>query len=94
MESIYSMKFWMDLAGWLGASLFLVSYGLLILKRWKSNQTKYHLCNVFGAILLCMNTWYDGSYPSVAINLVWGMIAIHGYRIDREVTRLKAGFQS
>ncbi|MFC3417843.1 CBU_0592 family membrane protein [Algoriphagus hitonicola] len=74
------MKIWMDLLGWLGAFCFLVSYGLLIGGKWKSNDLKYHLANVLGAVLLCINTWYDSSFPSVMINAIWGLIAVYGIK--------------
>lgn len=83
------MKIWIDLAGWLGAALFLISYGLLVSKRWRSDQARFHLANFLGALLICLNTWYDSSFPSVFINGVWGMIALYGLKKDR--SKVKAG---
>ncbi|WP_297337571.1 hypothetical protein [Algoriphagus sp.] len=74
------MKVWMDFIGWLGAICFLVSYGLLISGKWKPDDLKYHLANVLGAVLLCINTWYDSSFPSVMINAIWGLIAVYGIK--------------
>ncbi|WP_439487443.1 CBU_0592 family membrane protein [Algoriphagus sp.] len=77
------MKFWMDSAGWLGATLFLVSYALLVAGKWKPDQKRYHLANLFGAVLVCLNTWYDSSFPSVFVNGIWGMIAVYGMLHDK-----------
>lgn len=81
------MKFWMDSAGWLGAALFLVSYALLVSGKWKSDQKRYHLANLFGAVLVCLNTWYDSSFPSVFVNGIWGMIAVYGMLHDKSLKK-------
>lgn len=78
------MKFWMDSFGWLGALCFLVSYFLLITKKWESTSFKYHIANILGAVLLVFNTIHDASFPSVFINGCWGLIAIYGLIEDRE----------
>ncbi|RZK42393.1 MAG: hypothetical protein EOO90_07195 [Pedobacter sp.] len=57
-----------DGLGWLGALLFLISYFLLVTKRWASTSFKFHLFNVFGGLFLSMSTLYDGSYPATFIN--------------------------
>ncbi|MCH7410325.1 hypothetical protein MM239_13035 [Belliella sp. DSM 111904] len=76
------VKFWMDSLGWLGALCFLISYFLLITKKWKSNSMRYHFANLLGAILLVVNTYYDASFPSVFINGAWGIIALLGMKMD------------
>lgn len=81
------MKMWIDLLGWVGAALFLISYGLLVGKKWRSNEARYHLANILGAILICINTWFDASYPSVFINGVWGAIAFYGLINDRKKSK-------
>ncbi|MCH7412082.1 hypothetical protein MM213_01195 [Belliella sp. R4-6] len=78
------MKFWMDSFGWLGALCFLVSYFLLITKKWESTSYKYHISNILGAVFLVLNTLHDASFPSVFINACWGAIAVYGMMVDRK----------
>lgn len=77
-----TVKLITDLAGWLGAFCFLVSYFLLITKVWKSTSVIYHLFNILGGLLLTVNTLYDVSYPSAFINFTWALIAFYGLYSD------------
>jgi hypothetical protein len=79
------LKFWMDGLGWLGAFCFLVSYYLMVIKKWKPTSFKYHFANLLGAVLLVVNTLYDSSFPSVFINGCWVGIALLGIVIDRKL---------
>lgn len=76
------LKFWMDSLGWIGAICFLVSYYLLVTKKWKSTSMKYHLANLMGALFLVVNTLHDASFPSVFINGSWAGIALMGMWTD------------
>ena len=77
-----AVKMITDLAGWLGALCFLISYFLLIAKIWKSTSVVYHSFNILGGLLLTINTLYDLSYPSAFINLTWAFIAFYGLYTD------------
>ena len=68
-----------DTLGWIGALLFLISYFLLISKRWLATSFAFHICNILGGVLLSASTLYDASYPATFVNLAWAMIA--GYEM-------------
>ncbi len=76
------LKFLSDVLGWIGALLFLISYLLLILKRWKPTSIIYHVFNIAAGIFTGISAWYDFSFPSAFINLVWAAIAIFGLYSD------------
>ncbi|MFD2874239.1 hypothetical protein ACFS5N_17285 [Mucilaginibacter ximonensis] len=69
--------------GWLGVLLFLVSYLLLIAKKWKSTSYAYHVCNLLGGFLLGCNAYIDRSFASAFINILWGFIAVYGIYTDK-----------
>lgn len=61
--------------GWIGAFLFVIAYWLLATDKLKVNKPTYHWLNVLGAILLVINAIAIADYPTVAVNLIWGIIA-------------------
>lgn len=75
-------KILFDTIGWLGALLFLVSYFLLIIKKWKSTSIAFHISNILGGVLVGVSALYDHSYPSAFINFAWALIALYGFYTD------------
>ncbi|MBE9586590.1 hypothetical protein IM792_19230 [Mucilaginibacter sp. JRF] len=71
-----------DVLGWLGALLFLVSYFLLIIKKWRPTSVAFHLANILGGLFVGASALYDHSYPAAFLNFVWGAIAIYGMYTD------------
>lgn len=69
--------------GWLGVLLFLISYYLLIIKKWESTSYAYHIFNLLGGLLLGINCYVDQSYASAFINIIWGFIALYGMYHDQ-----------
>lgn len=72
-----------DTIGWIGALLFLISYFLLISKRWLATSFAFHLCNILGGVLLSASTLYNASYPATFVNLAWAIIAGYGMYNDQ-----------
>lgn len=72
-----------DVLGWFGALLFLISYFLLIIKKWKPTSMSFHTGNILGGFLVGVSALYDDSYPSAFINLAWALIAIYGVYTDK-----------
>ena len=64
-----------NLIGWVGAALVLIAYGLISTKWMEGNSVSYQALNVSGAILLVINSYYLGAYPSVGVNAAWVGIA-------------------
>jgi hypothetical protein len=68
-------KFEADAAGWLGAALLLIAYGLVSFKKMRPDSVIYQLMNAVGSALLIVNTGYYRAYPSAFVNVVWIIIA-------------------
>lgn len=66
-----------DLAGWLGVAGLLTAYVLVSTKRLAGDSTVYQLLNFTGGLLLIVNSFYYGAYPSVGVNVAWIGIAAY-----------------
>lgn len=75
-------KILFDVLGWLGAFLFLISYFLLIIKKWKPTSVAFHITNIMGGVFVGASALYDHSFPSAFINVAWAFIAIYGLYSD------------
>jgi hypothetical protein len=65
-----------DAGGWIGVALLLIAYTLVSMRRLAGDSTIYQLLNVAGSILLIINSFFYGAYPSVGINAAWIAIAL------------------
>ena len=65
-----------DVAGWIGGTLLLIAYALVSTRRLAGDSTIYQLLNVVGSVLLIINSFFYGAYPSVGINIAWIAIAL------------------
>jgi hypothetical protein len=65
-----------SLFGWIGMVLLMLAYFLLSKKKLKSNYVLYHLLNLFGATGIIASTLVTQSWPAMALNIVWAIIAI------------------
>ncbi len=71
------MKLTVDVIGWIAAGAVLAAYVLVSTGKVKSASYSYQGLNLVGGIGLAVNTGYYMSYPSTALNVVWGLIAIY-----------------
>ena len=60
-----------DVLGWAGAASLLLAYGLTSAGRLPSEEARFQLLNLFGALALTANSAYHGAWPSAALNIVW-----------------------
>jgi hypothetical protein len=65
-----------NILGWTGAALLLLAYWLVSTKRAEGDSFLYQFLNISGALLLIINSWYFGAYPSVGVNVAWTGIAL------------------
>ena len=65
-----------DVGGWIGVALLLIAYALVSTRRLAGDSTIYQLLNVAGSVLLIINSFFYGAYPSVGINIAWIAIAL------------------
>lgn len=80
----------LTLAGWIGAVLSLLAYGLLILERLSGSGLWFNAMNMIGSVFLVGSAIAAGAFPNVLINLVWlatGFYAVvtHGRRRRRNL---------
>jgi hypothetical protein len=73
-----------EVAGWAGAVLILLAYGLLSAGRLTGQSLAYQVMNIAGAAGFVINGWWHGAMPSAVLNVLWLMIgAIASWRIIR-----------
>lgn len=72
------MSVWIDVLGWIGATLVVGAYGLLTARRLSGSGTPYQAANLVGAAFLLLNGAYHGAWPSAGLNTVWCGIGIVG----------------
>jgi hypothetical protein len=65
-----------QIVGWIGTFLIVLAYYLVSSKRLEGTNKLYQLMNLFGAIGLGINVLYQQAWPSVALQTVWGAIAV------------------
>jgi hypothetical protein len=71
------MDFLINIIGWAGVALLIIAYWLVSTKRCQGNSILYQMLNILGALLLIINSFYFGAYPSVGVNIVWVGIALY-----------------
>ncbi len=62
--------------GWLGTALIFGAYLLNSLKKVDSDSRAYQLMNLLGAAALGVNVYVQRAWPALALEFVWGGIAI------------------
>jgi len=65
-----------SILGWTGVALLLLAYALVSSKWYAGDSVLYQSLNILGALLLIINSFYFGAYPSVGVNVAWVGIAI------------------
>jgi hypothetical protein len=64
-----------EIGGWIGAAVLLTAYFLVSRGLVKPQGVVFQGLNLGASLLLLMNTWVNGAYPSAFVNLVWMGIA-------------------
>ncbi len=75
-----------DIAGWIGAVVYLIAYALVSSQKTEGNSISYQVLNLIGGILLIINSTYYKAFPSVGVNIVWIGIAIYTLAAKRKST--------
>ena len=63
--------------GWIGTVLIVGAYWLNSTKRVESTSVVYQLMNLFCAIGVFFNVFHQAAWPAVALQVIWGIIALH-----------------
>ncbi len=70
------METLIQIIGWVGAFLVVLAYILVSTKKVSGDSKPYQMLNLFGAIGVGVNVFHQKAWPALAIQLVWGVIAI------------------
>lgn len=76
-----------EIAGWLGAVLYVSAYLLLTAGKLKADSFLYHFLNILGAVCLIINAFHFSDYPNVVTNLLWlgiGIVAVIALGVRRK----------
>lgn len=75
-----TLKTFVAIAGWGAALLILGAYCLLSFGKLQPRSWVYQLMNIVGAAGFIINCSYNNAWPSVALNVVWLLIAVYALR--------------
>ena len=67
-----------EIVGWIGMILILVAYWLVSIRKITPTSNIYQFLNLLGAGFVIVNVAFHGALPSVALNIVWFLIALFG----------------
>lgn len=70
------MELLIQIAGWVGTFLIVFAYYLISYKKIDSSSKAYQGMNLLGAIGVGINVFHQEAWPAVALQVVWGIIAI------------------
>ena len=70
------MEIFVQVVGWIGAFLVVLAYFLVSYKKVQGDSRVYQLMNLIGAVGVGINASHQEAWPSFAIQIVWGIIAI------------------
>ena len=65
-----------QIVGWVGTFLIVLAYFLVSYKKVDGSNKYYQLINLFGAVGVGINVFYQHAWPALALQIVWGIIAI------------------
>ncbi len=70
------MDILIEILGWVGMVLIVTAYYLVSNKDIKGSSRAYQLLNLFGAIFVGVNVYYNMAWSSLALQMIWAVIAI------------------
>lgn len=77
----------MQIAGWAGTFLIILAYFLVSYKKIDAGSRIYQLINLLGAIGVGVNVFYQQAWPAVALQIIWGVIAIVALIRSRKILK-------
>jgi hypothetical protein len=66
----------LHLAGWFGMALVLGAFFFVTFQILPTSSVLYKLLNLIGAILIAFAAKTANDYPSLALNLIWAILAM------------------
>lgn len=65
-----------DAIGWIGTALVVLAYGANSWGYVKATDAYYQGANLLGALALGVNVTVQRAWPALALQVVWGLVAI------------------
>jgi hypothetical protein len=65
-----------DIIGWAGMALILISYLLITTRQVQPNSPVYQTLNLLGAMGIVINSIVNDAWPSAVLFVVWGCLAV------------------
>ena len=70
------MEIFSQIIGWVGTFLIVLAYFLVSNNKISAESKRYQLINLFGAIGIGFNVFYQQAWPAFTLQIIWGIIAI------------------
>ena len=70
------MQILIQTVGWVGTFLIVFAYFLISYKKVGGSSKIYQAMNLLGAVGVGINVFHQQAWPAVALQVVWGIIAI------------------
>jgi hypothetical protein len=61
--------------GTLGAATVLLGFIMIQERKWSIDSMSYSICNIIGSVLLIVYAVLLRSYPFIALNTIWVLVA-------------------
>ena len=78
------MNLLVEIVGWVGIGLILAAYYLVSVKKVEGDSGLYQWLNLVGAVGIVVNTLTHRAWPAMALNIVWGVIAVRTLMMGRK----------
>ncbi|PYJ69260.1 MAG: hypothetical protein DME75_11380 [Verrucomicrobia bacterium] len=80
-----NINIWFDAIGWVGAAALLIAYAMVSSRKLQGDSNAYQALNIFGSLLLAVNTVFYRAYPSSFVNTIWIGIAVFSIATRKRV---------
>lgn len=67
----------LEIIGWIGSIILIVSYYLLSTNKLNQNSKLYHSLNLTGSTIFIIFSFYKLAYASAFVNLIFSLIALY-----------------
>ena len=76
--------FFIDTLGWIGSACVVYAFTMNIYGKLPATTPLYIALNIIGSILLIVNTYFHAAFPSMAVNIIWVIVAFGAFFSKRQ----------
>ena len=66
-----------QIIGWMGMAIIIFTHILVSTKKVTGTSKRYQVVNLIGAVMVGINVYYARSWPALALQGAWALIAIY-----------------